>query len=184
MTMFAPLPQNDLLPMELGWTLSRVDSPAKILVLPESKPVLAKGREAACGVSAYALLASYDPDTQSLKMSQTCFLDLLNVQGDGSPQSCETWPASGMMQNGMIYQLPTLETGTGGGEYGYLPTVIKSTASGAASSRWLGSATFKNNLHEYLRDGPEDPKHVKPDFCEMLMGFPIGHTELQPVEIP
>jgi len=60
-----------------------------------------------------------------------------------------------------------------------LPTPIKSTAGGAASSRWLGSRTYKNNLHEYLRDGPVDPKHVNPDFCEKLMGFPIGHTALQ-----
>jgi hypothetical protein len=173
------LQQNDLLPMEFPSMLSPEDSRARTLALLENKPGLAKAPEADYGVSACALLASYDHNTQSLKTFQTCFLDHQNNLVHGLAEYSLTWPASGMMQNGMIYQLPTLEPGTGGAEFGYLPTVIKSTASGSASNRWFNSPKYKNNLHEYLRDGPGDPKHVRPDFCEKLMNFPIGHTELQ-----
>jgi len=181
----APLPQNDLLPMEYGQTLFQEDSRAKTLALLESKPELAKGREADYGANAYALLASYDRDTQSLKMSQTCFLDLVNAQGDGSQQSFETWPASGIMQNGMIYQLPTLEPGIGGGEYGFLPTPTKSADSkGAPKNRYYGSPTCRSNLREVLRNGPGDPTYPHPCFVEKVMGFPTFHTELPRSETP
>ena len=183
-TMSAPLPQSDLLPMELPELMSSLEVfHAKTLAWQGSRQGLQMEREAGCGVSAFALLAKFDPASQSLKTSQTCFLGRRNSQGLGLAEYSQTWPLSGMMQSGTIYQLPTLVPGTGGGEFGFLPTVIKSTASGSASNRWFGNPKYKNNLHEYLRDGPGDPKHVRPDFCEMIMGFPIGHTELQPAEM-
>ena len=179
------LPQNGLLPMELPLMLLPEDSRAKTLALLESRPALAKGREADCGASAFVLLAKFDPNTQSLKMSQTCFLDPPSGQGDGSQQSCETWPASGMMLSGIIYQLPTLEPGIGGGEYGYLPTPTKTADSkGAPKNRFYGSPTCRSNLREVLRNGPDDPVYPHPSFVERIMGFPICATELPPLETP
>jgi hypothetical protein len=163
---------------------SRGDSRAKILASLENRQASGKAPGLDSGPNAYDLLANYNQNTQSLKTLQTCFLDLQSNLGHGLAEYSQTWPMSGMMRNGTIYRLPTLVPGTDGAESGFLPTVIKSTASGSASNRWFNSNTYKANLHEYLRDGPEDPKHVNPEFCESLMGFPIGHTELQPAEIP
>lgn len=185
MTMFERLPLTDFLPMEFGQMSSPEDSRAKTLALLESKPALARGREADCGASAYVLLAKYDRNTQSLKMSQTCFLDLQNDQADGLQQSCETWPTSGIMLSGTIYQLPTLVPGTGGGEFGYLPTPTRTADSkGSPKGRYFGSGTCKSNLREVLRNGPDDPIYPHPSFVEMVMGFPISATELPPSETP
>ena len=183
MTMLEPLQQTFWQETELPLMSSRAVSRAKTLALRESRQESQREQEAAYGQNVSGLLASYDRNTHSLRTSQTCLVALLSNQADGFQLFCQTWPARGMMRNGQIYQLPTLEPGTGGAEYGYLPTVIKSTASGAASDRWFGSKKYRSNLHEYLRSGPADPKHVRPDFCEMLMGFPIGYTELLPAEI-
>lgn len=179
MTMLEHSPQSDWLLTECAQISSAEDSRAKTLALLESVPALAKGREADYGVNALVLLAQYDPNTRSLRMSQTCFLDLLNNPEDGSPQSYETWPTSGMMRNGTIYQLPTLAPGIGGGEFGYLPTPTKSADSkGSPKGRYFGSGTCYSNLREVLRDGPDDPVYPNPVFVEEMMGFPTLWTEL------
>lgn len=185
MTMLEHSQQDSYLPMEFGPMLSPEDSRAKTLALVASRPELAKEREADCGASAYVLLAKFDPNTQSLKMSQTCFLDPQSDQEDGSQQSCEVWPVSGIMLSGEIFQLPTLVPGTGGGEYGYLPTPTKTADSkGAPKNRYYGSATCRSNLREVLRNGPDDPVYPHPSFVELMMGFPISATELPRSETP
>jgi hypothetical protein len=176
--------QNDLLPMELPLTLSPVDSRAKTLALLESKPELGKARAADCGANACVLLAKYDPNTQFLRMSQTCFLDRQNSQAHGLQQSYETWPRSGIMLNGMIYLLPMLVPGTAGGEFGYLPTPTKSDAKGAPKNRYFRSKASRGNLCENLRNGLDDPIYPHPDFVTQMMGFPTGWLELRPLETP
>lgn len=166
-------------------TSSRAASRAKMLALLESKPELELAPEADCGPSAFDLLATYDPSSQSLRTSQICLVDHLNGQAGGSAQFSETWPARGMMRNGQIFRLPTLVPGIGGDEFGYLPTPTKSADSkGAPKNRYYGSDTCRSNLREHLRNGPDDPVYPNPEFVEGLMGFPTFHTDLQPSETP
>ena len=177
-------PQSDLLPMELPLTSSRAGFRAKTSAYRESRLALAKAPEADCGASAYVLLANYDHNTHSLKMSQTSFLDQQNNQADGSQQFFGTWPASGMMSSGTIYQLATLVPGPKGREFGYLPTPLKNSGNGAPYNRYFGSTHYRHNYAEGLRSGPGDPLYPQPDFAEQVMGFPIGWTELQASETP
>jgi len=116
-------------------------------------------------------LARYDPATHLLKMSQLClFGDLI--------ESSATLPRSGTMRSGIVYQLPTLAPGIEGTEFGLLPTPTASGYKGSVKGRFYGSPTFRGNLTEALRNGPEDPIYPHPDFVELMMGFPIGHTAL------
>ena len=72
-----------------------------------------------CGVSARELLATYDPATHSLRMSQACLP--LNP-GDSSTESLATWPRFGMMCCGRLYPLPPLAHPTDESESGCWPT--------------------------------------------------------------
>lgn len=160
-------------------TLSQEASHAKTLALQETKRELAQTQEADYGQNVNVLLAKYDPISQSLRTSQTCFLAQAKNEGDGLAEYSATWPKSGMMRNGMIYQLHTLEHGTGGAEFGYLPTPTTTADSkGAPKNRFYNSPTCRSNLREVLRNGPDDPIYPHPTFVERLMGFPIGHTDL------
>jgi hypothetical protein len=175
--------QIDLLPMELPSMLLQEDSPAKILALQEGKQELVKEPGADCGASAFVLLASYDQNTQSLRTSQTCFLAHQSGQGDGLAEFSQTWPASGMMRNGKIYQrqpwaLPIADQGSG-----LLPTPTASQWRGAAKKRFKGSPHYKGSFTvEALRHSIDCPQYANPDFVETIMGFPTKWTELKPVE--
>jgi hypothetical protein len=135
--------QGSLLLMELPLMSSPEDSRAKTLVSLESKQGLAKEQEADCGVNASDLLASYDPVTQSLKTSQTCFLAQHSEEGFGLAEYSQTWPQSGMMRNGKIYQrqpwgLPIAESASG---LWLTPTVQDSNK---ATKKWR--TNHQNNL--------------------------------------
>ena len=82
-------------------------SPGKELELPENSLVF--------GLKCFELLASYDLDSQSLKMCQTS-LDL------GLTESSPTLPVSGMMRNGRLYRQEMLAHPTCENDYGSLPT--------------------------------------------------------------
>lgn len=85
-------------------TLFAVDSPAKTYQERVSKQVLAANDQAYTS-KCLESLASVDHDTHFLRMSQGC---LLEIKGDGSQSFSMTWPRSGTMQNGTVYQLATL----------------------------------------------------------------------------
>ena len=87
---------------------------ARISPSPASKRAL-MASAAAYGLSTPVLLAKYDPDSQSWRTSQRCFIT-------GLAEFLETWPRSGMMRNGTAYQLPPLVRLTGGTGFGLLPT--------------------------------------------------------------
>jgi hypothetical protein len=175
--------QSNVLLMELPLMSSPGASRAKTLALLESKQGSAKEQEVDCGVSAFALLASYDPNTQSLKTSQTCFLGHQNNLEDGLAQFSQTWPPSGMMRNGKIYQRQPWALPIADQESGLLPTPTASQWRGAARKRFKGSPNYKGSFTvEALRHSIECPQYINPDFVEVIMGFPIKWTELKPVE--
>ena len=163
---------------ELPLMSSREVFHAKTLAQQESKPVSVKAPAADCGLSAYASFAKYDPTSQSLRTSQTCLVARLSVQGDGLAEYSATFPASGMMRNGTLFHLATLEAGPSGREYGFLPTPLKTSGKGSPYNRFFGSPHYRSNYAEGLRNGMDDPLYPTPDFAERVMGFPTGWTEL------
>ena len=177
--------RSDLLPMELPSMSLQAVFHAKTLALLESKQGSGKELEADCGASAFVLLASYDPNTQSLRTLQTCFLAHQNGQVDGLAEFSQTWPPSGMMRNGKIYQRQPWALAIADQESGLLPTPTASQWRGAARKRYKGSPHYKGSFTvEALRHSIDCPQYANPDFVEAIMGFPTRWTELKPVETP
>lgn len=150
-------------------TSSAVDSLAKTLALLEKVSELSV-KEAAYGVRCIELYGRLDLSTSSLRIRQLSLFPVSN-------KSYATFPKSGMMQNGNVYQAPTLVYNRVGNDYIVLPTPVKSTAKGTSKNRYFGSPTYRGNIHEYIRDGEQDSQYPHPDLLESLMNFPIGWTE-------
>ncbi len=149
----------------------------------------------ASGAKSSGLLANYDRASSSWRTSQICLVAQLNGQADGLAEYLETWPRSGMMRSGIASHRPlsvlhTCETG-----FGLWPTPNKSN----------GFAPFSTLTMQRKQCGETRPSGAKmgfdlkweprcvpylvggwinPALSEWLMGFPIGHTALPPVETP
>lgn len=163
-------------------TLSRsisyvADSRARTSAVAESVSESTE-KEADCGVSTSALFAIFDRDSSSWRTSQRCFLT-------ASDEFSETWPLTGMTRNGDAFALtesvlPRNESGSSS-----WPTLKKSD-----------HAQFTRNRKYFERRvdiAPDLPVIValrtpptpngfygrlNPAWCEWLMGFPTGWTEL------
>ena len=61
------------------------------------------------------------------------------------------------------------------------PTPASANSKGAVKARYLGSPEYRGNLDEAVRTSEKDGQ-MNPPWVEWLMGFPIGHTDLQPLE--
>ena len=151
-------------------TSSAVDSLAKTSALLEKVSELSV-KEVAYGLKCTELYGKLDLNTSSLKTVQCSLFGDLNG-------FYATFPKSGMMQNGNVYQAPTLVYNRVGSDYIVLPTPVKSTAKGASKNRYFGSPTYRGNIHEYIRDGEQDSQYPHPVLLESIMNFPIGWTEL------
>lgn len=155
------------------WTSLVEDFHARISVLPESVKVL-KANAPGYGVKCIELYGRLDPDTSSLKTRQLLLFP-------GSNKSYATFPKSGMMRNGNVYQTTLLDILTKGKDFTLLPTPTKSDY----------KATFARMdvLTRYLKSGHQIKvsdilaqkgflKSQRIALLETMMGFPIGHTEL------
>ncbi len=80
-------------------------SPAKISQRRANKLELAMGHDLDCGRSAPEYLGRFARDLPSLKTSQTCLLESGEI---GLSEYSGTFPRSGIMRNGTVYQLPRL----------------------------------------------------------------------------
>ena len=177
MTTCEPLPQSDLLPMELPLMQSAAGSRARTLALRALEP---GWTESAAGFGSITCvwLASYDPASSSWR---TCQHSL----SGGLTEFLGGLPRSGMMQSGTLYQLAPLVSPTIGTGLGLLPTLGKNEPKGAGRLRFKGSPEFRGaKMSEGLRNGPGDPIYLHPDFAEEVMGFPPGWTELAPLATP
>jgi hypothetical protein len=175
-----------------SWTAYMRDSLALILALPENKQALALKQEVASTVKPYASLALFDPDTCSLKTSQTSLiLD--------SEQSLQTLPRSGMTRNGYVYELPIVGRRMSVIDGGYLPTPTATSNQLAPSMmKHAGSRKMARELlptptahdakkgaypSEYNRNTPGIAVILggrpAPTFQEWQMGWPINYTALK-----
>ena len=117
------LPQTDSDQMAFPWMSFAEDFPAKTSHTQGGGQAW-KARDQDYGAKSPAWLASYDRNTSSWKMSQHSLVE-------GLDEFSETWPRSGMMQNGIAYQLPPLALRTDGIESGSWPTPRASSAMSA-----------------------------------------------------
>jgi hypothetical protein len=90
-----------------------------------------------------------------------------------------------MVQNGECFPLPMLEHNTFEKGYGYLPTPTREDGNARSYQRWtngtealtiLGVARVSSGLSR--TGGPQ----INPEWEELLMGYPIAWTALEPLE--
>ena len=125
-----------------------------------------------CGSTWPEWWARFDPDSCSWKTRQPSLFEDLE-------QSLEIWPRSGLMRRGRCFPLPTLERPMCERGSGLWPTPQKQDVRHAAPTPWE---------LEKVKQGGQPHLHtalgwvVHPHSSEWLMGWPIGHTDLQPLE--
>jgi len=122
------------------------------------------------GLTLKSALSSYDLNMRYWKTSQGCLFT--NTFAEFS----ETWLRSGMIVNGMLYQLVTLVPNIYEKESGFLPTPTVADQRGKRNQK-----SKMMDLREWWR------KHIggliNPCFVESIMGWPIGWTDLQRLEM-
>ena len=221
MTMLDASQQNDLFPMELESMSSPEASPAKTSQLQAIKQASQTVRAVGYGQSAPVLLGSFDPDTPSLKTSQTCLMENGEL---GLSEFSGTFPRSGMMRSGTVYQLPNLARTITEIGSGLWPTPDTTSRGARASDLVVNSSTVQRrdsgqkrgmdlqtavkfwptpSTRDYkggyiggrIRNGKTSwdtldvaVQHtdnqekingtLNPTWVEWLMGFPLGHTDL------
>jgi hypothetical protein len=220
MTMYEQSQQSDWLQTELESMSLQADSPAKISASRDTSEVL-KQSVVDCGQSAPVCLGSFDLDTPSLRTSQTCLMENGEL---GLSEFSGTFPRSGMMRSGTVYQLPNLartitEIGSGlwptpdttsrgaraedllvnsstvqrrdsGQKRGMdLQTAVKYWPTPNASDNRDRGCMEDESVKRRLRIGKQvglstvvketrQSGTLNPTWVEWLMGFPIGHTDL------
>lgn len=145
-------------------------------------------KEAVCGQKCGESLAKYDQDSYSWRTAQCSLFEVLG--------SClEIWPRWGIMQNGAVYQLNTLEPVMGEIGSGFLPTICKSDGSQNNKSYRRNTQTWEktSSLTAYLLGvmfnlSGDDPRPkgsflINPNFAEWMMGWPDGWTDLKELEM-
>jgi len=124
--------------------------------------------EVQCGNTWQGLLARYNPSTHSLRTVQCSLVEDLNP-------SCVTLPKWGSMRNGDVFQRQISEQTMNEREFGsLLPTpTCHNSKEGAYPA-------------EYTRRTPSLATHIggkiHPMFTEWMMGWPLGWTDLKPLE--
>ena len=178
---------SDQLTKLKGLTSLPEDSHAKISALPDSGGESTES-EADYGQSLPESLGEFDPATYSLRTSQGCLLT----------NQCEeflaTFPRSGTMRNGKVFQRPPLVPLTYATGFGYLPTPDKSTGlfsakMGGRMIRGNAQTCFQKEMFgqrpsgakigsslvwcpEYIRESLRTGGSVNPSWLAVLMGFP------------
>jgi len=165
-------------------TLLPDDSPARTSVSLGSKPEsTAKGQD--YGQSAPVFLGKFDHDMPYLRTSQRC---LVENQGNGFSKYYGTFPRSGMMRSGIAYQRPMLALPIGATEFGLLPTPQASDGPKwyrvrrSSAMRRVSDGRQEMLIHAVarLKGYPKWSVYIaNPRFWELMMGYPIGHTDLE-----
>ena len=169
------------------WIASMRDSLARIYPLPD-KEQGSTAHDPVFGQKSCDSFARYDPSTHSWRMSQQSLLE-------GSTECLQTFPSSGSMRNGRLYQRPMsarhICVGGGGA---WLPTPTAGTY-GSCQGGSAGRAGQKNrpSLHTMARQGlwptiraskirEEVVGSLNPAWVEWLIGWPLGWTACEPLE--
>ena len=144
---------------------------AKTSQLQETETDLMES-EAECGEKCQGLLAKYDQDMHLWRTVQCSLLEDLN-------ESLQTLPQWGMTVGGELYLLPTLVQTIDAKESGF--THVWGTPK-AQDSRHALRDRGKGNLGEQV-SGLHNGGKLNPLWTEWLMGWPLGWTDLKPLEM-
>jgi hypothetical protein len=162
--MFKPLTENrgeELL------TLYLAGFHAKTSVQPEKAQELTES-EAECGEKWRGSFTKYDLDSRSWKTHQC------SLAGDLEP-FLETWPRWGLMRDGECWEPQILEQITNDSEFGsLLPTP---TCHNAKEGNYPAEKR-RRTLSLATHVGGK----IHPEFTEWMMGWPLGWTDLKPLE--
>ena len=128
-----------------------------------------------CGQKWRGSFTKYDPDSSLWKTHQCSLLGDLD-------EFSETWPQWGLMQDGECWELTLQDLTISDTESGLLPTVL--------ATDWKGGTTAARQDNGKLRfDQWRDYVKLKhgltyphPMHSELRMGWPIGWTDLKPLE--
>ena len=136
-----------------------------------------------CGQKWRASFTKYSPVTHSWKTHQCSLLGDLD-------EFLETWPQWGLMRNGECWEQRTLEQSIRGTGFGLSlemwPTPVKSDYAGRRPSKgWKGDSDLPSVV--WTRTGGAEnpqmsPASINATWTEWLMGWPLGWTELKPLE--
>ena len=145
-----------------------------------------QGPEAQCGNTWPESLTKFDLSSCSWKTHQCSLLGDLELFSG-------TWPKWGLMRNGESWAQTSLVQRIGGTEFGWLPTP---TATDWMTGKVNGiehrnrrfirtSLTSGTEFGANLRDAFRlmTGKALPPNFSEWMMGWPIGWTDLKPLEM-
>lgn len=124
--------------------------------------------------------AKWNPDTSSWRTRQ-CLLD------GGSEEFSQTWPTWGSMRNGASWELTTSTLATSEKGCGFWPTPTKRdsrTLAGSQPPRRAPSSGLPLAWTVAISINPEHRPggRLNPPWVEWLMGWPMGWTDLQPLE--
>jgi hypothetical protein len=179
-----------------SWIAFMRDSLAQICQQPAFKQELALRHEVACTVKSSASLAWYDQNSSTWKTSQQSLIT------DSEPYS-QTLPASGMLANGRLYELPTvgrLTKGTDGGAFFATPTCTSNQLAPSMmkhkSCKALHQAIYPTPTSHDAKKGAYPSEYNRntpgiavilggrpsPMFQEWQMGWPIQHSALKESE--
>jgi hypothetical protein len=156
-----------------------------------------------CGEKWHGWSAKFDPHTSTLRTAQCSLLE-------EEPELLQTLPRSGMTRSGMLWERQTLVLRTSETESGSWPTPMSSEYKAnknyrpgrqngltQAVMKWptprtagmCGGTGFwellnKNTTIEEARQmGAGNGGTLNPTWVEWLMGFPLGWTDLKPLEM-
>lgn len=121
--------------------------------------------------------ARYDLDSSTWK-THRCLWD------EDLPWSSVTLPKWGMTRNGALFQHPTLERPISASAAGLWPTPTASACKGSSPGALLrknGRSRINDRLDHALMH--QEGGQLNPPWVEWLMSFPIGWTELKPLEM-
>lgn len=151
-------------------------SRAKTLAWQEKGPELT-GNAAECGRTWPGSLAMYDHASHTLKTAQHSLIEDLTG-------CCVTLPRSGTMRSGQLWERQTLARRTSESASGFWPTPQ------ASDNRDRGNMETPA-IKRRIEKGKQvmlsmcvssENGRLNPDWVEWLMGWPIGQTDLKPLE--
>lgn len=160
-------------------TLLAEDFHVRILALQTTWQKELPENAAVFGLKCTALLGKLSPASPSLKTAHYSL-------GEDLKPSYKTWPKSGIMLNGNVYQTATLVIRTKEKGFTLLPTPVKSDSKHTYKqmdvlTRYLGNGHQRSIVNILTQRG--FTKYQRLMILETVMGFNIGHTELKPLVI-
>ena len=186
--MFENLPQGDCDKTESEKLTSlQEDSPARTLVVQVSELVsmiqTGKLPEAGCGQSTPVSLAKLSPAGSWLKMFGDSYQSLLwGERGEDSELFSGTWLTWGIVLDGVVMELPMLERRTEGTGCSSWPTPRANKPEGFSRDDFRPTLAMAATWQDKPQHG-----QLNADWVEILMGYPIGYTDIdcdEPTEWP